>query len=91
MQQATGTGLIKAASAWREFGERLPWATKVSFYNALASADLPSVRFGSAVFVPRWVMVALVSGDVEALHRGQPVGVGGGGQEEGTDVYSAGA
>lgn len=67
------SGLVKASTAWREFGGRLPWATRASFYMAIARGELPCVRFGSAVFIARSTMEALANGDVEALQRDRSV------------------
>ena len=63
-------GLIKASDALREYAGRLPWASKPSFYMAVSRGDVPSVRFGAAVYVPRWALEALANGDVEALRGG---------------------
>ncbi len=63
------SGLIKASTAWREFGSRLPWATRASFYMAISRDELPAIRYGKAVFVARTTMEALAEGDVDALAK----------------------
>lgn len=63
-------GLIRAGDAWREYEARLPWGSRPSFYNALQRHEIPSVRFGTAIYVPRWALEALANGDIEAIKGG---------------------
>ena len=62
-------GLVKASAAFREYAGRLPWASRPSFYQAIEREEIPCVRFGTAIYVPRWALEALAVGDVEALKQ----------------------
>ena len=62
-------GLVKASEAFREYAGRLPWASRPSFYQAVERGEIPCVRFGAAVYIPRWALEALANGDVETLRR----------------------
>ena len=64
-------GLVKASVGWHEYRGRLPWNSRPSYYAAIERGEIPSVRFASAVYVPRWALEALVNGDVDALQRGR--------------------
>jgi hypothetical protein len=64
-------GLVRAGVAFEEYAGRLPWNTRPSYYKAIERGEIPSLKFGSAVYVPRWALEALANGDVEALHRGR--------------------
>ena len=66
-------GLVKASDALREYAGRLPWTSKPSFYLAISRGEIPCVKFGAAVYVPRWALEALANGDVNALRRDRRV------------------
>lgn len=60
-------GLVKASEAYEEFREGLPWGNRTSFYLAIERGEIPAVRFGSAVYVPRRALEAIAAGDLVAL------------------------
>lgn len=64
----TQAGLVKASAGWAEFQGRLPWRSRARYYLALSRRQIPSARFGSAVYVPRWALEALATGDLDALN-----------------------
>ena len=66
---ATEAGLIKASNAFRKYEGRLPWRSRPRFYLAISRGEVPSVRFGSAIYVPIWALEALANGDVGALNE----------------------
>lgn len=65
-------GFLRASVGFQRYRGRLPWANRASFYLAISRGEIPSVRFGTAIYIPRWVLKALASGDVEALQRSAP-------------------
>ena len=70
-------GLVKASVGWHEFRDHLPWNSRPSYYSAIDRGEIPSVKFGTAVYVPRWALEALASGDIEALKRARRPAVAG--------------
>ena len=62
-------GFTKASEAWAEYRGRLPWRTRQNFYLAISRGDIPSCKWGAAVYLPRWALEALANGDVEALNQ----------------------
>jgi hypothetical protein len=64
-------GLVKASRGYDMYAGRLPWSNRPGFYNAISRGEVSSVRFGTAIYVPRWALEALANGDVDALRAEQ--------------------
>ena len=63
------TGLVKASEAFEEYRDRLPWRSRPLFYRAIKRGEVPSIRFGIAVFVPRQALEALADGNLIDFER----------------------